>query len=204
MGRDPTVRKRLAELGRRYLGLAGEGAIQRDAIDPDLAATACVVVGEEADNATFDKLLGTLEQTRDEIARRNIIAALGSARQANVAERSRQLALDERLRPNEVMSPIWSQLSHINTRDSAWRWFEDHLDPIIARLSPRRAGWLPRVTTVHCDVDHAADAEQLFGPHIAKLAGGPRNLALALETTRLCAARLEMQSASLEAYFEGK
>jgi len=56
--------------------------------------------------------------------------------------------------------------------------------------------------TVHCDRDHAADAEQLFRPRIAKLAGGARNLALALETTRLCAARIEMQSASLEAYLE--
>ena len=112
------------------------------------------------------------------------------------------LSLDKRLKVVEVMAPLWNQLGHGETRVAAWDWFRGHIDPLIQRMSPRRAGWMPEVMTVFCDTSRANQAEQLFMPRIEALAGGPRNLAVAMERTLLCAARKDAQLESMKSYFD--
>lgn len=200
--KHPEVRDRMHTMGRAYLGLDGDGKIHLEAVEANIAGIAAAVVGERADGATFDKLLALLEQTRDEDVRRKLLAALGSARDPSIARRARQLVLDKRLKVNEVMHPLWIQLGDLETRDATWNWFKSSIDMVIDRMSPRRAGGLPEVMTAYCDRAHAADAQLLFESRIKDLAGGTRNLDLALERTQLCAARKDKQLESMRAFFE--
>jgi alanyl aminopeptidase len=199
---DEKLVEKSHELAKAYIGFGGDGALHRDAIDPDLATVVMANAGPKVDAAMFDALLKQLDATRDDEVRRNLLAALGNVRAAGLPERALALTLDPRLKVIEAMGPLWNQLGHSETRVAAWDWFRGHIDPLIARLSPRRAGWMPEVMTVFCDVTRANEAEQLFMPRIAALAGGPRNLKVALERTLLCAARRDAQLESVKSFFD--
>lgn len=196
---DPAVRKEAGARGRAY---ARGGVLHPEALDPNLAGVALAVAVQEGDGAFFDGLLALLEKTGDEVARRDLLRALGSARAPELAARARALAVDPRLRVNETMIPIQEQLAQPETQEDAWRWVKGNLDALIARLSARGAGGLPSLAARFCDRAHADEASQLFGPRVHALEGGPRNLAGALESVNLCATLRHAQGASLRAFFE--
>ena len=53
-----------------------------------------------------------------------------------------------------------------------------------------------------CSAEEARAAQDFFGPRMAKVNGGPRNLAQLLETIRLCEARKKIQQPDLVQFFQ--
>jgi cytosol alanyl aminopeptidase len=202
--RDPAVRAEAAKRGRAYVGYGTDGKLHPEAVDPDLGWLALAVALEDAEPALFEAVVSRLGTTDDEIVRGRLFAGLGAARTPGLAARARELALDPRVRKTETLSTLWSQLSDVRTRDEAWSWVQDHIDALIEKISPARAGGLPHLAASYCDEEHAKQLEALFSARAAQLDGGPRNLALATESIRLCAARRAAQEPSVRAFFAAK
>ncbi|MCC6555984.1 MAG: M1 family metallopeptidase [Polyangiaceae bacterium] len=195
---DPAVRAEAAARGRAYVK---GGALHPEAVHPDLVGAALAVAAQEGDAAFFDGLVALLDATEDEVARTNLLRAIGSVRAPDLAARARALSLDPRLRSNEGLLPIHAQLSQPETREATWQWLAGNLDSLIARLPYRSVGGLPWLAARFCDRAHADAASQLFGARVQALEGGPRNLAGALEVVNLCTAVRRAQSDSLRAFF---
>lgn len=198
--RDPAVRKEGAARGRALIGFGKDNALHLDAVDTNLAGIALSIAGEEGSAPFFDALLVQLDKSDDTVMRSRILGALASVHEPALSERALALTLDKRLRTNEVLQPLGIQLSMMETKDAAFAWLRANFDAVVARISPGRAGALPYYVR-YCDDAHIGDVESFFTPKIAKLDGGPRNLANSLESMKLCVARRKAQEESLRAFF---
>jgi alanyl aminopeptidase len=192
-----------AKLGRRYLGVDGDGALHPDAVDPDLAGLAIAAAARRGDAAVFDALLAHLGRTEDGQLRQRIVGALANARAQELVARSLALVLDARLRPHERVGPLWALLASVETRDAAWAWLEGNLDKLMPMLPDRYAARIPGAYAA-CDPGRAKALEQLFAPRADKLTGAPRSLAQALEVIAQCAARVAAHRDGIVAFAQKK
>lgn len=202
--RDPAVRREAMARARAFLGAdrGGDGRIHPEAVAPDLLEMVLAVAGE--DGALFDRMLDELTRSEDGLLRRRLLVGLSSARNPRTRDRALALALDPRLRTNEVMTPLFRQMSDPEGREHAWTWLEAHYDALVARLGPENAGYLPHLAASFCDSASAERVRSFFGPRVSDIQGGPRILASALETVALCAARAEVQRASASRLFASR
>lgn len=199
---DPGTRGQAARLARRLLGVGRDGGLHRDAVPPDLAGTVLVVAAQDGDAALFDAMQAHLFGTEDGILRGQLLTALGSFRAPELATRARRLVLDPRLHTGERTRPLRAQFQDAHTRDDAWRFLRDRYDAIAHAVgSSTWTANLPGLTEPLCTADQADEVQQFFAPRVQQLEGGPRNLASAVETIRLCAARVEVQRESTRAFF---
>ncbi len=138
--------------------------------------------------------------TDDSLLRGQLLSAAASTKKPELAQRVLALALDERVRVSELWTPLRAQIGMPETRDAAWTWMTQNFDALKARLE-MGAGRLPAVGQGFCSVERAQEVESFFAERITDLAGGPRNLANVLEQINLCAARVEAQKESAQAFF---
>ncbi len=198
-GQDPAVRREAAQRGAALARRLEAGDFGDPSLAPELRPLALELAVQEGDPALFDALAARLGTSRDAIERRAILRALGAALDPERAARARALALDPRLRVNEVLLPLASQMSRPSLRAGAWSWIEARFDALVARLGPEGAAGLPALAGELCDEASAADVERFLRPRVAALAGGPRDLEAALETIRLCAALVRARGGELRA-----
>ena len=201
--RDPALRREAAERGRAYVGFGKDGAIHDDAVDRQLASAALGIAGAEGDAALFDALLEQLAKADKEIVRERLLAALTAVTRPELSARALALTFDPRIRGDEALVPLSGQLARPETRDAAWAWLEAHVDAVLARLPPARAARLAWAGAVFCDAVHADAIEKLFAERAKRLDGGPREIAGAAESVRLCAARRAIAGPGLRALFSG-
>lgn len=200
---DPAVRREALRRGRAYVGFGGDGEIHADAVDANLADTALAVAVQEGDAAFFDALLEKFFASTDATLRSRLLGALAQTRDPALSARVIALTIDERLRVNELFTPLMGQMRATETRAAAWSWVRDNFDSFVERAGPGRAGYLPHAAASFCSVERAGEVEAFFGERIAALPGGPRNLATSLEGMGVCAARVEAQRESVEVFFGG-
>ncbi len=199
---DPAVRRQAAQRARRYLGMGRDDAIHADAVAPDLVGTVLRVAAEDGDAALFDAMLARLGGSEDGILRMNLLIALGSFREPELAARARELTLDPSVRNDERFLALHAQMDDARTRDDAWRFLTERYDEIAAMAGA--SIWtanLPGLAEPFCTVARADEVQAFFAPRVEHLPGGPRDLASAVETIRLCAARADAQRESVAAFF---
>lgn len=202
VGRDDDAQRRAAKLGAEMLNLKGKG-LRRDVVDPNLAEVVAMAFGMTATPDQFDALHARLKVERDDAVRGHLLAALSSPRDEALGQRALGLVLDPALRVQEMTNPLRVRMAHPETRPTAWTWLEAHLDEVAPRMAPRRAAWLPDLTTGFCSEKRADEVQATFAPIASKVPGGPRELAKAVESIRLCAAARGKQLAGLKAYLGG-
>lgn len=203
--REPKARAEAKKRGLAYLGVGKDNTLHPEAVDANLVDLCVGVVGEDADRATWDALHKQLEKSVEETERRRLLYALSSGKSKELVELARGLVFDPLLRENEIMGPIWAQLSDEDQRDETWEWLKTNYDKIYARLPKHHAGnALLSTGSVFCDEAHAADVEAFFKPKVDKIEGGPRTLAQNLEDVRLCSARRKVQEPKVREFFEKK
>lgn len=200
----PRAVREATHKGHAWLGIGRDHELHREAIPPDLVDAALTVTARTGEPMVFDAMMRHLGATSDGNLRRQLLRALGSFRQPALAARARELTLDESLRVSEVLTVLGRQMNEPETRDGAWLWLQEHLDATVARLPPSYAGWLPNVASSYCSDAHAGAVAAVFEDRVERLPGGPRNLAAATETIRLCAARVQAQRAGVDAWAVGR
>ena len=198
-GRDPLVRKRLAELGGAYLG--NDEELHPDAVDEDLTQLAVRVALEEGDEALFDRAYRHFVASDDASIRYVLLSGLSSVRDGR-SERALALVLDENLRVNEVTIPLRSQVGDHRTRSAAWNWFVAHFDAIAQRLSSRGMAHLTHLADPFCSKAYGKRVRDLFSGRIEAMDGGPRHLDQTLETLALCDARVKFLQTEKESLLD--
>jgi alanyl aminopeptidase len=190
VARDSAVRAEATRRGRAYLGLGGDDHIHADAVAPDLAGIAVTIAVQEGGEGAFDHALARFREATDPVIRGNLLRGLSGARDPALATRILDLTLDaEATRVSEIFRPLMAQMQEAEGRERAWEWLGAHYDPLVARMGPHGAGYLPYVGTAFCSAERALEVRALFAPRVARTMGGPRNLESAVERVELCAAR---------------
>lgn len=196
---DPELRTQLGKLGRAQLGLAEEPRLAQ--LPRELVESALMVAVQDGGAPVFDKALEQLFASDDGMVRGRLLNAISSTKDPKLATRALELMLDARLRVNESLTPLSYQAGMVETREAAFAWLSEHLDALIARVSEHRGSRMITVFQGMCSDERAAALEQLFQARVDKLPGAPRELQLALESIRSCAAVRAAQASSAVAYF---
>lgn len=198
---DAAVRREAARLGRAYLGLGRSGAIDDDAVAPDLAELAVSVAIQEGGEAAFDHALALLASSTDPNVRTRLLRGLSTVADPALRARALALVLDARLRTNELFRPLMGPLGDPEGAAAVWSWLGEHYDAVAERMGPGFASYLPYAASGFCSAERATEARAFFEPRIAATQGGPRNLESAIESIELCAARVEHARTSAAAFF---
>jgi alanyl aminopeptidase len=185
---DPAIRKELAEMGALFTGFGGDEKIHHEAIDPNLSYIALLVATDEY-GKPFTDLLWKLFKGSDNANDRNyLLRAMASSIDPEIAEAVRGRILSPDLKDNEVSSILYGQMGRVENREAMWQWTQLHMADLLERIPTWQKGRTPAYFDTFCSREKANEIEAVFRPMIDTLESGPRNLANALETIRLCAA----------------
>ena len=199
--RDGELRRQAAHRGRLFAGV--DGPRRPDALEPELVEAGLAAAVQEGGAPVFDALLEQAFASPDALARSQRLGALGASEDPELLARALALAFEPRLRVNEVLTPMRALAQRPATREAVWDFVRERFDDLVARLGREGATRLAGLVSGFCDEASAREVEEFLGPRFEALAGGPRDLATALEKIRLCAALAEAQSPSARAFFAG-
>jgi aminopeptidase N len=176
---DPALSREADQLARAWLA-------DRKAVNPESVWGAMYVAARNGDRALFDTLLAQARATQDRNERTRLLGVLGAFKdQALVKEALALLASDEfDLRDTQYI--LFGALYSMDSRAQAWDFYQQHFDRFAAKLRSDEINEIIDVAGGLCDEKRLAEAEALLSPRVAKIEGGPRSLARALESIRLC------------------
>jgi alanyl aminopeptidase len=197
--RNRNARAKAARLGRSYIGYPSNP--KPGLVDAQLAGLVLATAVQEGDEGLFDHLLGLLESSSDATSRSRILSAIGHAESPELSARALDLALDPRLRVNEIRHVLRTQFRNPRTRDLAWTWFTANFDGLASRFGSGQLGSSPWNASSFCSKDAAAEVESFFASRVAELSGGPRNLAAVVEAISVCAKKASVHMPGVKRAF---
>ena len=190
--RDRASRAQLATAGAAYTGFNGDEKIHPEAVDANWRYIALLVAVEEYGKPYTDLLWRHFLAADNALLRQNLLGAMAESTDPGVAATVRELILSPELRDNEIFSIFRGQMAKEETRQDIWDWSKSNMTAILERIPTWSKGQIPAQFQNFCSIEHADDIDQFFSPMIDTLESGPRYLANALETIRLCAAFVEL------------
>lgn len=196
---DPALLHELAQRGMYLLDL-GEKKPAR-ALPPELIDVAYRAALRAGDESVLSRAIDKLVHEDDGTARGRLLSALSRLDRPEWTPRVLALSLDPLLRVNERLSPVFGQMAQKKTRELAFQWLKEHYQALLGALSEHQQAGLMSATHSFCSEDKAREVEGFFEPLAQRLPGGPRDLAQALESIRLCAALKAAQGESAQAFF---
>ena len=147
------------------------------------------MLAQDGSDAEFAALESALRASEDSQLRRDLVRAVGAARQPERGRRARALALDPAVRSGELSTLLGSHFAWRENRPIARAWFRGNQAAILAKLPTLAAASAPAFYAAGaCSESDARDVETRFAEPLAALEGGPRALAQLAEAIRLCAA----------------
>jgi len=168
--------------------LANAWLEDRHAVEPDLAATVLVASAKHGGRTFFDRLYAQAKKETDENSQGNILSAMGSFRDPEIAKTALPLLLSDEFDKRQSIAILFSASNTPETRDVAYDFVKQNWDALIAKLPNDFVGSLPFVAADYCDEAHRENVEAFFRDRVTKTMGGPRNLQQALEVISLCIA----------------
>ncbi|MEM6962577.1 MAG: M1 family metallopeptidase, partial [Myxococcota bacterium] len=97
------VRLEAKQRAHRFLGYPEHLGIQKEALDPNLITLALSIAVQDSGTDFFNAVVDAYFDSTDAMLRRQLLAAIGSTSHPDRASRALNLALDARLRVNEVL-----------------------------------------------------------------------------------------------------
>jgi cytosol alanyl aminopeptidase len=164
---------------------------KRQAITPEMSGPLLEVAAEFGNRDLFNLLRTAAIHERDHSLREELLEALGSFRNPELAAASLDLLLSKDFDPRESFyALLFGPLSYAETRDVPFEFVKQHLDALLKRL-PREVGEdyaaaLPNVGEGFCDEKHRDELDSFFRDRVKDYTGGPRALAQTLEGIDLC------------------
>ncbi|XXF77819.1 M1 family metallopeptidase [Myxococcaceae bacterium GXIMD 01537] len=162
--------------------------------------TVLSIAASAGDAALHARMLEGLRKQTDRRVRRQLIFGLASFRDPALARQSLQLLLDPAMDAREVVMLLYISSGSFYVRDVAYAFVKENYDALLARLPEDFHASLSWVGGGYCDAERRADVAAFFAERSAKLPGGERMLAQALESVDLCIALKAAQGASIEAF----
>jgi cytosol alanyl aminopeptidase len=184
LSEDAAVTRELVRLGKPLLA----DAEVRSTLPSELIEPALTAAVRDGGAAAYDSAQAKLFAADDGIQRSRFLSALANVRDPELARRTLGLTLDPKLRTNERLLPLLVQLGQRETRSEAFAWLKQNFDAVLAQLGAHGGNDLIGATGSFCTAQEAEDVEQFFAPQVNKVPGGPRELALTLESIRACVA----------------
>jgi cytosol alanyl aminopeptidase len=181
------------ELVQQARKLAEAWLADHHAVANDVAGTVLTTAGRYGDRTLFERYVEALRKEPEQSQRMRIAGALGAFPDPALVREALALLIPgtPKLDARELLPVITTQWPE--TRSETWKFVRENFDALNAKLPGARAvpfgATLPFVVTGFCDEAMASEVEAFFAPRLANLNGGPRNLASALESIRLCAAQ---------------
>ncbi|MBZ4421034.1 M1 family metallopeptidase [Myxococcus sp. RHSTA-1-4] len=193
VGQDPALRTQARQLALRWLE-------DRSTLPLDAAHAVLGTAGASGDAALHQRLREALRTASQGRERELIYTALGAFREPTLARASLELLLAPDVDAREALPILFGQLYGPTTRAGAFDFLREHFQLLLQRLPRDTAAWLLNTGGAFCDAGDRQRVAGFFAPHAARIEGGERVLAQALERVDLCIAQREALRPGLERF----
>ena len=164
-------------------------------VEPMLKAAA--VAG---DRALFERFLAQAKTTQDRRERGFLLSALGHFRDPQIAPAALLVTLSGDFESRDSIAVLQAAMANDATRRLAFDFMQQNYAALEAALPREFTARFPLWASDFCTAAARNDMAAFFAPRMAKVEGGPRNLAQALERVDLCLAFKAAQQASIMAF----
>ena len=194
-GEDPKV-------GAQARALALAWLVDRTAVSPNLVEPVLQLAAATGDQALFERFLQAAKQEPDRTDRQRLLRALGNFRRPELAQAALGLLLDSAFDPRETSRILREVTQEPALRPLAYTFLKDNFDALVARLPRDAPASFPWVGASLCDEEARKDVAAFFAERSTRFTGGPRVLAQALESMRLCTAFRNSQGPGVEQFLK--
>ncbi|MCY1042876.1 M1 family metallopeptidase [Corallococcus sp. bb12-1] len=189
LGDDPALVKEAAPLVRAWLA-------DRESVDPEALSSALPRAAAHGDADLFDALLAAAKKEQDRNERVRLLTALSYFRKPELTRRALALVVGSDFDTRDALGILKMSLNMPETQPLAWEFYRARFDVLAQRLRSDEQGGLINQVGNLCEETQLAEAETFLTPRVKRVEGGPRALARAVESIRLCieSAKLQQQS----------
>ena len=191
-GEDATLIAEARALVQRWLDDPG-------AVSPEIADSAMWVAAMHGDRALFDRLRAEARKAKDDRRLRCLVHGMATFRDPAIVRDALAILLTDELDPRIALELLFQDE---RMQEVVFDFTRKNFDALAARVPGELRGDLPYVGEPFCDEGRRAEVDSFFKDRVAKLTGGPRNLAKALERITLCSALRRAQEASLASFLK--
>jgi alanyl aminopeptidase len=199
-GEDPVLVRNAQELAQKWL---------RDhrVVGPDVAEILLGTAAEHGGRELFDQFLAAAKAEQDNYYKPILIASLGYFRQPELVSQAFQVATDGTFDVRFTSALMGAQTGERGSSEVVYQYIKNHYDAILRNMptgiGTEYASYLPQFAAYGgCTAALHDDMEQFFHDRMQKVQGGPRGLAKALESVKLCTAQQPAAQQSLRAFLE--
>ncbi len=194
-GQDAALETEAAKLATAWM--ADHSTVPAESVPGILDAAA---QRKDGAAARYEAWLTAAKGEKDQLTRVRLLHALSGYRDPAFVARSFALILEKTFDIRESLTLLFGATRTPRTRRQAWDFLRAQFDPLVAKLPRDMGAMLPNLASSLCDDAVATEAEAFFKDRAPRFVGGPRQLALALENTRQCAAFKRAQSPSVTSF----
>ncbi len=187
VGADTALRAEARTLALAWLG--GDRA-RIGAVYQALLRTAA----QDGDAQLFDAFVAALRQAGDSATRIDIDVALGHFHAPALLLRAFELALAGGQDLREAREIYNGASEEPENAPALLRFVSQQYDALVGGLSEDAAARMPRWHAQLCTPEDRTALQALYQERLERIAGGPRNLAQALETVDICIANRKLQA----------
>jgi ERAP1-like protein len=192
-GEDALLRNEMLKATQRWLD--DRASVDGLLVEPMLKAAA--VAG---DRALFERFLAQAKITQDRRERGYLLSALGHFRDPQIARDALRVTLSKDFESRDSIAVLQAEMANDATRRTAFEFMQQNYSVLEAALPREFTARFPLWAGEFCTAPARREMAAFFAPRMAKVEGGPRNLAQALERVDLCLAFKEAQQASIDAF----
>ncbi len=203
-GQDATVRAKLVDMAKAYVGYGTDGQIHEDKVDSNLISRALIVAVEDLGPEFGRNVLQHYLASTDGTTRGRLLRAVASTNDAALGAEVLELVLSEKMRANEVGRAIYTLMYDDDQRDAAWVWFQDNFEAVKARIPGFTQAGIAGLAGDYCTLEKRDEVKAFFEPRVASIAGGARSLAQTLEGIELCAAKVAFHQDKLTKFLSAQ
>jgi alanyl aminopeptidase len=191
-GEDRALRAQAEVLAQRFLD-------DPRAVDNDTVSSALFVAARYGDKRLFDRLHEAAKKSKDQVQRSHLLRAMTAFQDPAIVKEALSIFLTDEFDIRDSMKLLFQ---NERMADVGFTFFKQNFDAIVKRLPGETRGNTPFIIESFCDEAHRTDADAFFKDRVAKLTGGPRNLAQALEGITLCSALRDAHQASIATFLK--
>jgi cytosol alanyl aminopeptidase len=180
----------------------------RKGVDNDMLAGVLSTAARSGGQEIFDGLVGVLKTSKDARERETVLTALGAFHDRKLLNQSLALLTDPSVNPLEAAGLLFGPVGERETRTAPFEFVKSHIAEVEKAL-PFSAvfdlrAYLPFTGQGFCNEAGRNEFVDFFQERAKTYNGGPRYYAQALESIRLCEAKVAAQSADVTEFFKAQ